>query len=306
MRRWLFVTILAVLCSAGSAVAADWKVPGHFATIQEAVDSPKVKAGDTIVVRPGAHAGALLTKSLEIRGRGAAVINDGPPHSKGKQGFRLMAGSDGTTITNLTFEVDLAIMNGEAVNNVTVTQNRFLNAYQAVTNWGGSGWDISHNDIVDLKTACGGGIGVLIGDYDANLAGVLDNLVAHNTISGTLHVAPDDCGDYSGAGIVIYADFREPDGLGAVALAYNRVIKNKVAVVSDNPALVDINACELTDTRHEVGVIYDNAIGFNDFRGTVSQIHLSPEELGEANAISRNFGQNRGHGLHPSVFRPSR
>jgi hypothetical protein len=40
---------------------------------------------------------------------------------------------------------DLAIINGEAVNNVTVVQNRFLNANQAVTNWGGSGWGISRN-----------------------------------------------------------------------------------------------------------------------------------------------------------------
>ena len=89
----------------------------------------------------------------------------------------------------------------------------------------------------------------------------------------------------------------------AVALAYNRVIKNKVSIVSDNPALVDINAFELTDTSHELGVIYENAIGFNDFRGTASQIALSPPGLAGVNLISRNFGNNRGHGLHPSVFR---
>ena len=79
--------------------------------------------------------------------------------------------------------------------------------------------------------------------------------------------------------------------------------KNKVAVVSDNPGLVDINAFEMTDTRHEPGVIYENAIGFNDFRGTASQIDLSPPELVGVNALSRNLGTNRGHGLHPSVFR---
>jgi hypothetical protein len=306
MRRLLFVMILAGFCAAGTATAAQWRVPGHFATIQEAIDSPDVQAGDLILVGPGPHAGALVTKSVEIRGWGGAFINTGPLHGSGKtQGFRLLAGSPGTTISHLTFEVGLAIINGAAVNNVTVVQNRFLNAYKAVTSWGGSGWDISHNDIVDLETACGGGIGVLIGDYARTPSGVLDNLVAHNKISGVLRVAPGDCGGYSGAGIVIFADFR-PDGdvdPGAVALAYNRVIKNKVSVVSDNPNVVDINACELTDTRHLPGVIYENAIGFNDFRGTASQVHLSPQELGEVNAISRNFGTNRGHGLHPSVFR---
>jgi hypothetical protein len=286
--------------------AAEWNVPGHFATIQDALDSPDVMAGDVILVGPGPHAGALVTKPVEIRGVGGAVINTGPLHGTGKtQGFRLLAGSDGTTISHLTFEVGLAIINGAAINNVTVVQNRFLNTYQAVTNWGGSGWDISHNDIVDLQTACGGGIGVLVGDYAANPAGVVDNLVAHNKISGALHVAPGDCGGYSGAGIVIFADFRGGDP-GAAALAYNRVIKNTVGVVSDNPGLVDINACELTDTRHVPDVIYENTIGFNDFRGTANQIHLAPLELGEVNAISRNLGKNRGHGLHPSVFRPDR
>ena len=307
MRRLLFAVSLVALLAFGtapSAIASEWRVPGDFATIQEAVDSPGVSAGDVIIVGPGFHAGALLTKSVEIRGEGGALINTGPLHSSGKaQGFRLLAGSQGTTISHLTFQVDLAIINGGAVNNVTVSHNRFLNANQAVTNWGGSGWDISHNEIVDLQTDCGGGIGVLIGDYNANQSGVFDNLVAHNRISGTLRVAPGDCGGYAGAGIVIYADFREPDGLGAVALAYNRVTKNKVAVVSDNPELVDINAFEMTDTRHEPGVIFENAVGFNDFRGTASQIDLSPPELAGVNLLSRNLGTNRGHGLHPSVFR---
>jgi hypothetical protein len=88
-----------------------------------------------------------------------------------------------------------------------------------------------------------------------------------------------------------------------VALAYNKVTNNKVAVVSDNAALVDINAFEMTDTRHVLGVIYENAVGFNDFRGTASQIDLSPLELASVNRLSRNLGENRGHGLHPGAFR---
>lgn len=306
MRRLLFAVTLAALLAPGavsSARAADWRVPGDFATIQDAIDSPAVAAGDVILVGPGPHAGALVTKAVEIRGEDGAVIVTGPLHDSGMtQGFRLLAGSSGASISHLAFEVDLGVINGAAVNSVTVTQNRFSNANQAVTNWGGSGWEISHNDIVDLKTDCGGGIGVLIGDWMAVPSGVIDNLVAHNKISGTLHVAPGDCGGYSGAGIVIFADFRW-DAPGAVAIAYNRVLKNKVAVVSDTPAVVDINAFEMTDTRHVVGVIYENAIGFNDFRGTANQVWLSPAGLFGVNALSRNLGTNRGKGLHPSVFR---
>ena len=98
MRRLLFAMSVAALLLIGavpSAFAAEWRVPGDFATIQEAVDSPDVSAGDVIYVGPGFHAGALLTKPVEIRGEGRAVINAGPAHpDSGKsQGFRLLAGS---------------------------------------------------------------------------------------------------------------------------------------------------------------------------------------------------------------------
>ena len=75
------------------------------------------------------------------------------------------------------------------------------------------------------------------------------------------------------------------------------------------PEVVDVAAFELTDTRDDPNadsfpVIHDNAIGFNDFRGMELQIYLTPEELGDCNDISRNLGDNRGHGLHPSLFGP--
>ena len=66
----------------------------------------------------------------------------------------------------------------------------------------------------------------------------------------------------------------------------------------------------MTDTRDNpladpFPVIHDNAVGFNDFRGTTLQIVLTPEELADYNSISRNLGENRGHGLQPKdLFRP--
>ena len=107
MRRLLFALFLAALVASGSvstALAAEWRIPGDFATIQAAIDSPAVAAGDVILVGPGSHAGALVTKAVDIRGEGRAVINTGPVHPSGKtQGFRLLAGSHGTTISHLTF-----------------------------------------------------------------------------------------------------------------------------------------------------------------------------------------------------------
>lgn len=287
-----------------SAQEVIWRVPTDFSTIQAAIASPAVMAGNTIVVEPGCHAGALVHKAVEIRGEGKAVISSGPAHSSGLiQGFRLLAGSDGVSINHLVFEVDFAIMNGAAINDVTVDHCTFNNAIQAISNWRGSGWVISHNDIVDLRTRSGGGIGILIGDY---LGGIVqNNLVSHNKITGTMHVNLADCGGYSGCGIVLFADFRWGMS-GALEIKNNRVVKNKVSLVSDTPMLVDVVALELTDTRDDPNfippVIIDNAIGFNDFRGTVIQIALTPLILDQYNDISRNLGENRGRGLHPKVF----
>ena len=159
------------------------------------------------MVSPGEHAGALVSKAVEIKGEGGAIINTGPTHPAGlSQGFRLDTGSDGATISHLTFTVDLAIMNGAAVSDVTVTQCSFENTIQAVSNWRGSGWEISHNQITDLRTRNGGGIGILVADYSGGF--VEDNVVSHNKIMGVLHVDPGDGGGYDGSGIVLYADFR--------------------------------------------------------------------------------------------------
>lgn len=309
-RLIILIAVLSMLVFAMPVTAKSgnsWHVPGDFATIQNAVDSPAVLAGDTIVVGPGNHAGALLTKSLEIKGSGKAVINSGPLHPAGLvQGFRLFTGSDGAVISNLQFEVDLAIINADPVHDVTVSHNTFINAIQAVSAWRGSGWTINHNDILDLRTRCGGGIGILLGDYNAGT--VTGNVVSHNKIGGTLHVSAGDCGGYQGTGIVIYADFRF-GRIGTTAITENYVTHNNVSLSSDNPSLVDVVAFELTDTRDNPSavpypVIFDNAIGFNDFQGTFWQIAITPADLENYNSLSRNLGSNRGHGLHPSVFSP--
>ena len=297
----LLVVAMAPECGAQEVI---WRVPADFSTIQAAIDSLVVADGHTIVVEPGFHAGALITKAVEIRGEDNAVIDSGPLHGSGLvQGFRLLAGSSGASINHLIFEVDLAIMNGAAVNDVTVDHCTFKNTIQAVSNWGGSGWVISHNDIVDLRCKNGGGIGILVADRFGGV--VQNNLVSHNKIVGTLHVDPADQGGYSGTGIVLYADFRWGMA-GALEIKNNRVIKNKVGLVSDTPGVVDVLAFELTDTREDPStdppVLFDNAVGFNDFRETVIQISLTPLVLDQCNDISRNLGENRGQGLHPKAF----
>jgi len=304
--------VAALVVLTGTAWAKEWQVPADFATIQAAIDSPMVLAGDRILVAPGFHGGAVVTKAVEIKGQGGAVINSGPlpwPTRTFRAGFLFPGGGEGNgaTISHLAFETVEFPVFSRGADNVTVTQCRMANPIQGISNWLGSDWEISHNVIEDLQTANGGGIGILVGDYTGGVR--QDNLISHNKITGTLHVASNDGGGYDGSGIVLYADFRWGRD-GAKAIAYNRVVKNKVALKSDRPSVVDVAAIELTQSFYghpnpstEV-FVFQNAVGFNDLRGTVKQIVLTPSTLDANNSISRNLGENRGQGLHPSAFRP--
>ena len=300
--------VACLLVSSVPAFAAEWRVPADFPTIQAAVDSASVEAGDRILVGPGTFAGAVVDKPVHIQGIGGASITTGPLHPSGLvQGFRLATGADGSTISHFHFTVDFPVFttSGHRINNVTVTQNTLNNAIQGITNWLGSGWEITHNRIVDLRTRCGGGIGIVIGEWQAGA--VTDNLVSHNEITGTLHVSPTDCGGYEGTGIVVYADYRFGRS-GASHLAYNRIVKNTVSLVSDTPSVVGVVGIELTEAGDPdplQNVIHDNAIGFNTLRDTAIQLALTPATLDNpVNDISRNLGDNRGHGLHPAAFHP--
>ncbi len=300
------IVVFIVFALPYMASAAIWEVPDDYATIQMAIDDPVLVDGDVIAVRSGNYAGALVNKRVEIIGKGQVIIDSGPVHGSGLiQGFRLLTGSDGSTFSHLTINTDLAIMNGEGADGVTVTQCSFNDTVQAVSNWRGSSWEITHNTITNLRTRCGGGIGILVGDYSGGI--VTDNVVSHNTIRGTLHVSNGDCGGYNGTGIVLFADFRWGSP-GAESIEYNRVVKNKVSLVSDTPTTVNVAGIELTEARDDNGsyapVIVSNGIGFNDLCGTVLQLVLTPIGLDNpTNDISRNLGENRGHGLHPGVFR---
>ena len=305
MSRYSKVVLLTLvlLCSSLAAIPAYARksvihVPGDYTSIEDAVGA--ATSGDVIVVGPGEYAGCLLTKQVTIVGCGKTIISSGPAHTSGLvQGFRLLVGSGGSTFMHLTFTVDLAIMNGASVDGVEVSRCTFLNTIQAVSNWGGSHWTITHNKITDLRTRNGGGIGILVGDRFGGY--VHDNLVAHNTITGTLFVWSEDGGGYDGTGIVLYADFRW-GASGSSGIHDNTVKHNKVSLVSDTPDVVDVIGIELTDTRDDPElspIIYDNYVGFNDLRGTETQIALTPESLADVNYISRNLGGHRGHGLHP-------
>lgn len=323
MKRLLIFCVAAIFLTAlgNTTKATIWNVPGDFAYIQDAIDSEAVLEGDTIIVGPGNHFGAFIDKAVEIKGEDGAVIDSGPLLTTYQPcgtivldtGFFFTGGGagSGATINHLKFVGPAFPVFSRGADDVTVTQCTMVNPIQGITNWSGNAWEISHNVITDLRSANGGGIGILVGVPQVVQGTVCDNIVSHNKISGTLHVSLCDSGGYCGTGIVLFADFRD-GASGPKEVMKTRVVKNNVSLVSDNPDVVNVVAIELTEhgtieagwpaTPPDPHAIHDNVVGFNDLRGTVWQIALSPENLDEVNDISRNLGENRGQGLHPSVF----
>ncbi|MHC4397592.1 MAG: right-handed parallel beta-helix repeat-containing protein [Planctomycetota bacterium] len=313
------VTVL-VLAVSTTANAVTWNVglAGDFTTIQDAIDSPLVMDGHTLLVSPGNHAGAEVDKSVEIRGEGGAVINDGPElRTTGLfQGFRMLAGSDGATITHLDFTtVDFPVMNGEGVDEVTVDHCTLSSPIQGISNWNGQGWSITHNVINSLRTRNGGGIGIFVGTYTL-LSTANDTLIAHNKITGQVIAPCGEHGGYSTPGIALMSDGRQDP---AGPLSGNRIIKNKISLelVLPDPTTCSIipseMVCvgiELTDYALYTSTSPDltgNKVGFNDVRGVIGiPIALNPDDtVANENAISRNLGDdanNRGHGLHPKAI----
>jgi len=122
MKKIFIITLafglaISVANFTSSAYAANWSVPGDFATIQDAIDDASVNDGDTIRVGQGEHAGATVTKAVEIKGQGGAVINEGAPGQDLQLpidcmgiptvyniGFRIILGGSGATISHLKFE----------------------------------------------------------------------------------------------------------------------------------------------------------------------------------------------------------
>jgi hypothetical protein len=307
MRHDRFVAAMLALSGAlllcDPAGATDWRVPGRFPTLQAAIDSHLVKDGDVLHVRPGRRSGATVTKAVAIRAEGGVTIVDGPVvNALGRAGFLFPGGGagSGATVDGFTFEGVAFPVFSRGADDVSVTRNTMYRPNQGVTNWAngtwGQGWEITHNTILDVRTSCGGGIGILIGDYNGGT--VSGNLVAHNDVSGRVYVPSDECGGYEAPGIVLFADWRYAGDTGAT-ITGNRVTKNRVALASTMEALVPVAGVELSDTRNlptELDIT-GNAIVYNDLRGTSPPVALTPDELSTVNVIENNLSPISGRGL---------
>ena len=255
--------------------------PGYN-TIQDAINASA--PGDTIRVCAGNYSGAIVDRVVNISGDNGAIIDSGPFSHPGVfraafqfnmaqlatrpgsgatiQGFTILGATQFTGVDDGM--LDFGVFS-RGTDNVTVYRNSFSDLLQAVTDWNGTNWDISFNDIADPWTRCGGGIGILVGGFDGTTA-VTGNSIAHNDVHGTLQVSPTDCGGYSGTGIVLFSDHRfgRP---GALTVTDTTVEKNDVDLASDTPGVVDVTDLELTVAGSTAPVITGNLISKNHLGG---------------------------------------
>lgn len=296
--------IAGILSFAPGVWARTYWIPGHFDTIQEAVDSAEVADGDRLIIRPGRHAGAVLHKRLIISGRPGAIIDSGPVFIAAypcigdmRIGFQLGFNGEqegsGSVIRNLVFDNLAFPVYGRDVDGVRVIGNTMYNPIQGVTNRGGSNWKIVHNRIRDLRTANGGGIGIFITDASAREGGITHNSVSDNDITGTLHVSSCDNGGYDAIGVALNADFR--NGLsGAEAIAENIISWNRIELVSEMPTVVDVVGIVLEDSRDDEQLpplVVDNIVWFNDLHHLADALLFFPATLEDCNVAVMNWIQ---------------
>lgn len=277
-----------------------------FATIQAAIDDDDTIAGHTIKVGAGEWFGAEVTKPVEIRGEDGAKIVDGPTHGSWRDGFILLSGSSGATISHFTF-VGLGLpVYGWGVDNVTVEHNKIYDTMQGITNWDGDNWVIRHNVIKEIAVLHNsGGLGIVVGSRNSLVSG---NVITHNKILADI----PDSHTFSVGGILLCTDERYGWTPGEVK--NNKIVHNKVNITGSDSFAIALQVIglsayppSLSEVAYAKTMLYENRVGFNDLRGSVFFVECLPLQLVEVNTISRNFGDkaNRGRGEVPAnVFKP--
>jgi hypothetical protein len=244
----------------GSDTTSDVGGCGSYAnpcnTIQAGIDT--ASSGDTVRVKRGTYAGAIVNKAVALRAYGRVIIDSGPYSHAGElqAGFLFEADGSGSGASIEGFHIvgttqfgdddgklDFGIFSRGA-DDVYVARNSLTNTLQAISNNNGSGWTIEQNRITDLWTRCGGGIGIIVLGGDGVTA-ITGNTVWYNEVGGTVFVSPVDCGGYDAAGILLFADFRSGEP-GALSISANVFVYNRVSLVSNAPAVVNADGIALT------------------------------------------------------------
>jgi hypothetical protein len=253
-----------------------------FSVIQTAIDSAAASA--TVGVAGGAYAGATLGTPVTVHGAagGGTTITSGVPYKAGGSlttAFRLDAGADGSAISGFSIVCNpgagyyFAVF-GRGVNDVTVDSLAIQDTVQGVTNWGGSGWQITDNEVLRTIAASGGGIGFMVGALPNGYKIASDNLIQGNVVASDAS-APD----YSCPGIAVVLDLRYGQYLsltGTEDLGGNRILDNTITdggAVNGTGIEVGVITTDIDPTlipgllATTLGMIHDTVIAGNTVSG---------------------------------------
>lgn len=260
--------------------AATINVPGDYSTIQAAAGN--ASSGDTIVVAAGTYAGAIVDKHVAIVGAagGGSVITSGVhyggSHPTLTTAFRLDAGADGTEIRDFTIQCNAGSsfyfgVFSRGVDDVTVDGLTVNDAVQGITNWGGSNWVITNNQVTDTVAAGGGGIAIFLGALPGNASPGLEvcqgNLVEANTMSSYSTEA-----GYTAPGVCLVLDIRynsiPADLSGGEDVSNNRIVGNTITGTGNtNEVGIEIGVCgaggDAGKTAATMGIVHDNYVEDN-------------------------------------------
>jgi len=258
-------------------IKMDWDLNyDHYFYIQNAVD--QASDGDTINVAAGnGYHGAIIDKEVVIDGAdgGASVVTSGVPYKSGSgltTAFRLDAGADNTEIRNFTIQCDQASsfyfgVFSRGVDDVIVDSLTVNDSVQGITNWGGSNWEITNNDLSDTVAAGGGGIAIFLGARPTDHPVCSGNLVQDNVMSS----ASTEAG-YTSPGIFFGLDARGktiPDDLsGSEDVSYNRIIENTISGTGNtNEVGIETGVIGVSGDSAAVtatmGIVHDNDVQTN-------------------------------------------
>ena len=212
---------------------------GTTGRIQEGVN---LVSSSTVNVAAGTYAGAIVNKEVTISGApgGTSVINTGVPYKDGSSlttAFRLDSGADGTEINNFTINNNqgasfyFAVF-ARGVNDVTIDNLEINDTVQGITNWGGSGWTITNNTVIDTVAAGGGGIAIFLGATPPSYRTCSDNLVQYNTIDASATAETYSCPGICLALDTRYGAYDELDG--SEDISGNQILDNTITASGAN------------------------------------------------------------------------
>ena len=255
-----------------------------FDTIQGAVDA--ASDGNSISVADGNYVGAVLDKDVTLIGANPAesVISTGVPYKAGSgllTAFRLDGGADGAEIRNFVLDCNrndsffFAVFSRNA-NDVVIDSLTVNKPVQGISNWGGSNWQITNNQLNETEAAGGGGIAILVG-ANAGYPTAQGNVIKNNMMTPAA-TAPD----FTCPAVCLCLDLRYggyESMTGNEDVSYNQISKNEIIGTGlGNEVGVEVGVIGVSDDPNKIaatlGMVHDNLVTANIIDNTDLGVYL--------------------------------